>query len=78
MKHSLVLGSLLSVAALAACAPYSTSGQKYERYETKTAYNVEYGEVVSAREVRIEGEYGLPVRFEPATAGRKMSCNGGL
>ena len=49
MKKELVLAGLL-VIPLAACAPYSTSGQKYERYETKTAYTVEYGEVVSTRD----------------------------
>ena len=49
----------LGALGLAACAPYGTSGQKYERHETKTAYNIEYGKVVSSNLVEIEGEYGV-------------------
>ena len=76
MKNELVLASLL-VIALAACAPYSTSGQKYERYETKTAYTVEYGEVVSTRDVKIEGEYGVIGTWGGASVGSAVGSGVG-
>jgi len=49
----ILLGS--SVLALTGCAPYSASSQVYPRHETRTAYQVEYGEVVAVRQVEIEG-----------------------
>lgn len=65
--HALLAFSFL--ASLSACAPYSTSGQKYERYETKTAYNIEYGKVVSTELVEIEGEYGVIGTWGGASVG---------
>ena len=38
------------------CATYSASGSSFPRYETRTAYDVEYGEVMATRVVEIEGE----------------------
>ena len=52
------IGSLLllvSVVLHAGCARYSASSQVYPRYETRTAYDVEYGEVIGVRQVEIEG-----------------------
>jgi outer membrane lipoprotein SlyB len=50
---TLVLGVLVS---LGGCATRSASGSSYPRYETRTAYDVEYGEVVATRIVEIEGD----------------------
>jgi len=50
---TLALGSLVS---LGGCATPSASGSSYPRYETRTAYDVEYGEVVATRIVEIEGD----------------------
>lgn len=47
-----LLGGTLLVAG---CARQSASSQVYPRYDTRTAYDVEYGEVVAVREVEIEG-----------------------
>ncbi|MDH3505788.1 MAG: glycine zipper 2TM domain-containing protein [Gammaproteobacteria bacterium] len=43
------------VLLIAGCARHSASSQVYPRYETRTAYDVEYGEVVGVRQVEIEG-----------------------
>ena len=44
------------LALVSGCATYSTSGSSFPRYETRTAYDVEYGEVVATRIVEIEGD----------------------
>lgn len=48
----MLLGGTLLVAG---CARHSASSQVYPRYDTRTAYDVEYGEVVDVRQVEIEG-----------------------
>jgi len=57
--------------ALAAvgCARQSASSQVYPRYETRTAYDVEYGEVVGVREVEIEGYSTVVGRWGGAIVG---------
>ncbi len=51
--RSLIL--LGTVILITGCARHSASSQVYPRYEARTAYDVEYGEVVEVREVEIEG-----------------------
>ena len=51
-KIVLLLGAVLLVSG---CARQSASSRVYPRYEARTAYDVEYGEVVDVREVEIEG-----------------------
>ncbi|MCZ6586017.1 MAG: hypothetical protein O6930_08380 [Gammaproteobacteria bacterium] len=55
MSSRLVL-VLCTLALSSGCATYSASGSSYPRYETRTAYDVEYGEVVATRIVEIEGD----------------------
>ena len=55
--------------ALSGWSPYGTSGQKYDRAETRTAYNIEYGKVTSTQLVEIEGEYGVIGTWGGATVG---------
>lgn len=62
------LGAML----LAGCAAYSTSGQSYPRYETRTAYQVEYGEVLETRVVEIEGYASIIGTFGGAEVGRAI------
>ena len=52
-KLTLLLCFLVS---LGGCATRSASGSSYPRYETRTAYDIEYGEVVATRVVEIEGD----------------------
>jgi len=52
-RQSLIL--LGAVLLIAGCARHSASSQVYPRYEARTAYDVEYGEVVDVRQVEIEG-----------------------
>ena len=56
MKCLTLIGLLISATAatVSGCA-YSSSGKSYPRYETRTAHDIEYGEVVSTRTVEIEG-----------------------
>ena len=61
--------SFLVMLALAGCSPYGTSGQKYDRAETKTAYNIEFGRVASTQLVEIEGEYGVIGTWGGASVG---------
>ena len=54
----------LTIAALAAalltgCANRSMSGQTFPRSNAQSAWNVDYGEVVDVREVKVEGEASL-------------------
>lgn len=68
-------GNLLLIPAIAviasACA-YSASGQSYPRHETRVAYDVEYGEVVSARAVEVEGYGSLIGVWGGAEVGRAV------
>lgn len=41
---------------LGGCAISSSSGSSFPRYETRTAYDVKYGEVVATRPIEIEGD----------------------
>ncbi|MEN8206035.1 MAG: hypothetical protein ABFS24_08480 [Pseudomonadota bacterium] len=54
MKNSLLLFLLLISTALAGCAS-NLSGESYSRSETRTAQQVEYGEIIHLRPVQIEG-----------------------
>ena len=58
MSFRLVL-TLCALAMSSGCATYSASGSSYPRYETRTAYDVEYGEVVATRSVEIEGDASI-------------------
>ncbi len=55
MRSKLVL-ALCALALCSGCATRSASGSSYPRYETRTVYDVEYGEVVATRIVEIEGD----------------------
>ena len=68
-------GSLLlipAIAAIASACAYSASGQSYPRHETRVAYDVEYGEVVSARAAEIEGDASLIGVWGGAEVGRAV------
>ena len=62
----------LGAMSLAGCAAYSTSGQSYPRYETRTAYDVEYGEVLETRVIEIEGYSSIIGTFGGAEVGRAI------
>jgi outer membrane lipoprotein SlyB len=74
-KYLMRAVNLLLITAMAvitsACA-YSASGQSYPRHETRLAYDVEYGEVVSARAVDIEGGASLIGLWGGAEVGRAV------
>jgi outer membrane lipoprotein SlyB len=55
--------------ATAGCARQSASSRVYPRYETRTAYDVEYGEVVGVRAVEIEGYSTVVGRWGGAIVG---------
>jgi outer membrane lipoprotein SlyB len=59
-EDAMTAGTLLltipAIAVIAGGCAYSASGQSYPRHETRAAYTVEYGEVVTTRVVEIEGE----------------------
>jgi outer membrane lipoprotein SlyB len=63
---------LLGIAAISGGCAYSSSGQSYPRYETRTAYEVEYGEVLSTRVVEIEGEASFIGVWGGAEVGRAI------
>ncbi|NNC65609.1 MAG: hypothetical protein HKN84_12545 [Gammaproteobacteria bacterium] len=65
-KSLILLGAVL---AIAGCARHSASSQVYPRYDTRTAYDVEYGEVVDVREVEIEGYSTFIGRWGGAVVG---------
>jgi outer membrane lipoprotein SlyB len=54
MKNSLLLFVLIISTGLAGCASNLT-GETYSRSETRTAQQVEYGEIIHLRPVQIEG-----------------------
>ncbi|MGI9259746.1 MAG: hypothetical protein ACR2QQ_13005 [Gammaproteobacteria bacterium] len=58
------------VSLLNGCATPSSSGSVYPRQDTRTAYNVEYGEVVATRIVEIEGETSFIGLWGGAAVGR--------
>ncbi len=60
IKRLTLIGLLISAtAAIVSGCAYSSSGQSYPRDQTRTAYKVEYGEIVSTRTVEIEGHASL-------------------
>ena len=63
---------VVCVLAVAGCARYSASGQVYPRYDTRTAYDVEYGEVLGVREVEIEGYSTVIGRWGGAIVGEAI------
>ncbi len=67
--RSVALGCVIA-ALLSGCATSSSSGNVYPRQDTRTAYNVEYGEVVATRIVEIEGETSFVGLWGGATVGR--------
>jgi len=67
----LLAGTLL----VASCARHSASGQVYPRYDTRTAYDVEYGEVVAVRQVEIEGYATFIGRWGGAVVGEAIGGN---
>ena len=50
---------ILSILAMMGGCAASSSGQSYPRYETRTAYDVVFGEVVATRLVEIEGDVSM-------------------
>jgi outer membrane lipoprotein SlyB len=72
-RHSIWLMGL--VVAMAGCARHSASSQVYPRYETRTAYDVRYGEVVAIREVEIEGYSTFIGRWGGAIVGQAIGGN---
>jgi len=64
----LLLGMLTLIGGCAA----SSSGQSYPRYETRTAYDVEYGEVVATRVVIVEGDASVIGVWGGAQVGRAI------
>ncbi len=71
MKTRNFLLILAGAAVLSGCA-YSSSGQSFPRTQTRTAYDVEYGEVVSTRVVEIEGEASMIGVWGGAEVGRAL------
>ena len=53
--NSNLLIILLCTALAAGCSPYNSSGKHYPKYEARTAFRVIPGEVLSVREVHIDG-----------------------
>ncbi len=66
-----------SLALLSGCANYSASGSSFPRYETRTAYDVEYGEVVATRIVEIEGDSSYIGVWGGAVVGRAVGSTVG-
>jgi outer membrane lipoprotein SlyB len=69
IKWILLASGLL---ALGGCAHSSASGRVYPRYQTRTAYQVQYGEVIAVRPVEIEGYSTIIGRFGGAIVGEAI------
>ncbi len=76
MSFRLVL-TLCALAMSSGCATYSASGSSYPRYETRTAYDVEYGEVVATRSVEIEGDASIIGVWGGSEVGRAVGSTVG-
>ncbi|HEY5624477.1 MAG TPA: hypothetical protein VIV14_12010 [Gammaproteobacteria bacterium] len=61
---------IIAAVLTSGCATPSSSGSVYPRHDTRTAYNVEYGEVIATRVVEIEGETSFVGVWGGATVGR--------
>ena len=68
----LLFPAMAVLAVLAGGCAYSASGQSYPRHDTRVAYEVEYGEVLSARAVTIEGDASLIGVWGGAEVGRSV------
>jgi outer membrane lipoprotein SlyB len=78
MKRLTLIGLLISAtAAIVSGCAYSSSGQSYPRDQTRTAYEVEYGEIVSTRTVEIEGHDSLIGTLGGAGVGHAIGSTGG-
>jgi len=62
---------ILGLLAITGCA-LSSSGKSYPRYETRTAHDVAYGEVVETRRVQIEGDASIIGVWGGAEVGRAI------
>jgi outer membrane lipoprotein SlyB len=62
---------LMIATAVSGCA-HSSSGQSYPRNQTRTAYDVEDGEVVATRVVEIEGDSSYKGGWGGASVGRAL------
>lgn len=62
---------VLGLLAIGGCA-LSSSGKSYPRYETRTALDVAYGEVVETRFVEIEGDASFIGVWGGAEVGRAI------
>ena len=72
----LVAATLLGSASVVGCAGYAASGQSYPQPVTRTAYQVEYGNVIDARTVEIEGSPSIIGVWGGATVGRAIGGGG--
>jgi outer membrane lipoprotein SlyB len=66
------LALVLTVAAISVGCAYSSSGQSYPRSQARVAHRVEYGEVLSTRDVEIEGERSFIGVWGGAEVGRAV------
>jgi outer membrane lipoprotein SlyB len=69
MRNLLVVWATVVVCAACVSSP---SSQTYQRREAQSAFNVSYGEVVSTRVVKIEGEASFIGVFGGAEIGRAV------
>jgi outer membrane lipoprotein SlyB len=70
--HLKLLIGLVALAMLSGCATPSSSGSSYPRYETRTGYDVEYGQVVATRTVEIEGDSSFIGLWGGSEVGRAL------
>ena len=66
------IAAIAAIVVIASGCAHSSSGQSYPRYETRTAYDVEYGEVVGIRVVEIEGDASFIGVWGGAEVGRAI------
>lgn len=63
---------VLMIATVVSGCAHSSSGQSYPRHQTRTAYDVEHGEVVATRVVEIEGDSSYIGSWHGASIGRAL------
>ena len=73
MRTSNLTVLTVSLVVLAACAT-DPSGRSYPRSETRTAYDISFGEVVDVRIVTIEGNPGIIGTWGGASVGRAVGA----
>ena len=76
-RLALVAVTLLGSASVVGCAGYAASGQSYPQQATRTVYQVEYGNVIDARTVEIEGSPSIIGLWGGASVGRAIGGGGG-